>query len=180
MSNLAMKLNSPIIKLDLGCGHRNRKQPESEWIHIDIQEIEGIDIVADFSELTMFDNASVDEIYSGDSLEHISPWNLRKVLTEWNRILKVGGKFTGQTPNLHSTMIRYSKGELSLDDAIGALYGSNELVYQHHFCTYTVETLSKLLWNYGFTEIDFNKSPGSENPNMAWWIVFECLKEREA
>lgn len=172
------KLALPVVKVDLGCGIRNRKQPEAEWIHLDIQDIPGIDLVCDFATMP-FSDKQVDMIHAADVIEHVAPYDIDKVLREWNRVLKVGGTFTGATPNLHSTMIRYAKNELSLKDAIGALYGSNEHVYQHHFITYTVDTLRELLEKYGFGEIDFSESPGSENPHGAWWIVWSCKKVKD-
>lgn len=177
MSNLATKLSNQIIKLDLGCGIRNRKQPESEWIHLDIQDIAGIDIVADFANLEMFGNESVDEIYAGDVIEHIEPFNLDAVLKEWNRVLKPKGIFRLQTPNLHATMMRYVNKELSLEHAYGALYGSNENIYQHHFQTFTVDTLRDKLIEHGFGEIDFSESPCSGgDPRNGHWIVCVCKK----
>ena len=177
MSNLANKLRNEALRLDLGCGIRNRKKPDSEWIHIDIQEIEGIDIVADFTILDMFSNESVNEIYAGDVIEHIAPFNLGGVLKEWNRVLKIQGTFNLQTPNLNATMLRYANKELSLQDAYGALYGSNENIYQHHFQTFTIETLRDKLIEYGFGEIDFSESPCSGgDPRNGHWIVCTCKK----
>lgn len=175
MSNFETKILNHILKLDLGCGIRNRKQPAEEWIHVDVLKIEGIDLVCDFRKLP-FPDESISEIYSGDSLEHIAPYDLEEILREWLRVLKVGGKFTGSTPNLHSTMMRYAKGELSFNDAFGALYGSNEHIYQHHFQTFTAATLTHELEKAGFGYVDLSDSPGSKDPNDAWWLCFTCYK----
>lgn len=176
MSNLGTKLSNPIIKLDLGCGIRNRKQPAEEWIHIDIQDIEGI-IVADFTKLEMFADCSVDEINAADVIEHIKSRELQGVLKEWCRVLKVEGKIHIQTPNLHSTMIRYAKGDLSLSDAVGALYGSQESDWQQHYQTFTTGMLENELDFAGFTKIDFSGSPGSDRPEDSWWIVCTANKK---
>lgn len=177
MTSLGVKKLLSEIKLDLGCGIRNRKQPDSEWIHIDIQDIEGIDLVSDFSDMPLPSDWA-DKIYAGDTIEHIAPYNMDKVLKEWNRVLKTEGVFNGQTPNLHSTMIRYANKELSFQDAFGALYGSNEHEYQHHYQTFTIDTLRELLIQYGFGEIDFSESPCSGgDPRNAHWIVWTCKKK---
>ncbi len=125
----------------------------------------------------MFADHSVDEINAADVIEHIAPFNLDGVLKEWSRVLKVKGTFRIATPNLNSTMLRYANKELSLQDAFGALYGSNENIYQHHFQTFTVETLRDKLTEHGFGEIDFSESPCSGgDPRNGHWIVCTCKK----
>lgn len=166
------------LKIDIGAGIKNKKQPLDEWIHLDVFKDDHMEIVCDFSEIPIGDDEA-DEIYSGDTIEHIEMDKLDKTLTEWNRILKPGGIFSGQTPNLHSTMMRYAKGELSFEAAYGALYGSQESKYQQHYTTYTVKTLTDLLKKYGFGCIDFSQSPCSGgNPNDAHWLVWTCMKIR--
>ncbi len=167
-------MNKP-IKIDIGAGIRNKKRPLDEWIHLDIFPDDHMEIVCDFGHIPVGD-VEVDEIYAGDVIEHIEMERRDEIMREWNRILKIGGIFTGQTPNLHATMIRYSKSELSFQDAFGALYGSQESKYQQHYITYTVETLKVLLEQYGFGCIDFSESPGNNNPNEAWWLYWTCQK----
>lgn len=167
-------MNKP-LKIDIGCGVRNKKTPLEEWTHLDGVAGEHIEIVCDFSEIPLKDGEA-DEIFSGDTIEHIVMQKRDQTLKEWNRILKVGGIFTGRCPNLHSTMIRYAKGELSLHDATGALYGSQENEWQQHYITYTTDTLRALLEQYGFGDIDFSGSPGNDDSFNAWWICWTCKK----
>jgi predicted SAM-dependent methyltransferase len=172
------------IKIDIGAGDKNKKGQEdgtlNEWIHIDGVAGEHIEIVCDFAEIPLPDGIA-DEIFSGDTIEHIITNKIDRTLKEWNRILKVGGKFTGRCPNLHSTMVRYAKGELSLQDAMGALYGSQDSMWQQHYVTYTADTLKALLEKYGFTDVDLTGSPGynkeTGNPNDSWWLVWSCVKK---
>lgn len=177
--NLSEKLLLPKVKVDMGCGIFNRQQPAEEWIYLDgNKDVSNLDVCCMFNAIP-FEDKSVDVIFAGDVIEHIPPYEIGEVLTEWNRILKVGGVLHGRMPNLHSTMKRYASGELKLDDAIGALYGSNEHIFQHHFITYTPFTLSDLLEKYGFGFIDYNGSPGNDNPMDAWWIVFHSVKTKD-
>lgn len=167
-------MNKP-LKVDIGCGVRNKKTPLEEWTHLDGVAGEHIEIVCDFSEIPLKDGEA-DEIFSGDTIEHIVMQKRDQTLKEWNRILKVDGVFTGRCPNLHSTMIRYAKGELSLHDATGALYGSQENEWQQHYITYTADTLKELLELYGFGEVDLSGSPGSDDSLNSWWLVWSCKK----
>jgi predicted SAM-dependent methyltransferase len=167
--------NKKPLKIDLGAGVKNKKTPLEEWTHLDCFEGDHIEIVCDFAEIPLEDGEA-DEIFSGDTIEHIRTDLTDKTLREWNRILKIGGIFSGRCPNLHSTMVRYAKNEITMEHAIGALYGSQEDLTQQHYITYTPKTLKALLEKYGFGCIDFSESPGSKDPQEAWWIVWTCIK----
>lgn len=167
--------NKKPLKIDIGAGIRNKKTPLEEWTHLDCFAGDHIEIVCDFAEIPLADGEA-DEIFSGDTIEHIRTDLTDKTLREWNRILKIGGVFSLRTPNLHSTMVRYTKGEIDLNHAIGALYGSQEDLTQQHYITYTPYTLKALLERYGFGEIDFSESPGNDDPKEAWWLVCVCKK----
>lgn len=200
MERLQQKLALPVIKLDIGSGDHHLKQPKEEWIHQDGCPGENVDIVCDFSAIPL-DSGIVDEAWSGDSIEHIPLWDLDKTMKEWNRVMKVGGVLGGQTPNLHSVMMRYAAnvllqkgckitnpdgtpyetGDMSLRDATLNLYGWHDSPWQQHYVTYTVETITELLEQYGFGEVTFPQTPGAtpENPQMSWWLCFSCKKLRD-
>lgn len=173
---LKEKYQLPQIKVDIGCGFI--KKTSEEYIWVDGDKRVKCDIHADFGYLPFEDN-SVDEIVCNDIIEHIPQYRYNEVLTEFNRILKLGGKIKGACPNLHSTMIRYANNEVSLSDALGAIYGSGENEFQVHYNGFTIFTLQDLLTEYGFGFIDFNESPGSEYPMESWWIVFTGEKIKD-
>lgn len=176
---LQEKLNLPKIKLDVGSGDHNLKQPKDEWIHLDGCDGENVDIICDFASIPL-ESESVDELWNGDVVEHIEQWRWNEVLTEWNRVMKIGGTIGGQTPNLHSIMVRYAKGEMSLEDATNGLYGWRSNEFQQHYITFTPETLTQLLHKYGFDNADFSESPAiiGGDPKTAWWLVFSATKTR--
>ena len=51
------------------------------------------------ADLSFADDESVDLIYSGQSIEHVTPDDARKVVQEASRILRSGGHFALDTPN---------------------------------------------------------------------------------
>ncbi len=180
MRTLEEKLELPIVKVDVGSGNHNMKKPLDEWIRIDGAGGEFIDLTCDFGEIPLKDK-SVDVLWNGDVIEHIPMWQWDKVIGEWNRILKIGGKIAGQSPNLHRVMVDYAAGKLSLTDATNALYGWHDNIWQQHYITFTVETLSEMLKKYGFDNISFPETPGttSDNPQMSWWLCFEAVKIKD-
>jgi len=180
MTELDRKLTLPEVKIDMGSGAHNMRRPLEEWIRVDGMAHENIDVVCDFGHVPLPPKCA-DFMWSGDTIEHIPTWEMKTILGEWNRLLKIGGKFEGQTPNLHATMVRYVKGELSLNDATCCLYGWHDHPYQQHYVTYTTDTLAVLLKEYGFDNITFNGSPGvSPGDEMnAWWLCFQCVKVKD-
>ena len=174
------KIELTYIKLDIGSGDHNIKMPKEEWVHIDGCSGSNVDLVMDFfKEKLPFDNEKVDEIWLGDIIEHIPTYHY-EVLKDWNRVLKIGGKIAGQTPNLHSVMMRYAKGELNIKDAETSLYGWHDHPYQQHYVTFTIDSLTEVMKQHGFEQGDFTKSPGylPNNISMCWWLCFDFCKVR--
>jgi hypothetical protein len=167
------------MKLDIGSGEKNPKEPLGEWTHLDISPFTHVEIVADFGNIPL-DDGAVEEVFLGDVIEHIPMWRQDEVLKEWNRILKVGGLLTGRTPNADSILRRYARGDkdMPLKDALGGLFGSGEVPTQQHYMTFSEATLTVLLTRYGFGSFDFSGSPGPATE--PWWLVWSCLKITEA
>jgi len=88
-----------MIKLNLG-SHNKRVEG---YKNVDIQPLENVDIVHDLTDFPYpFKQNSVDEILSQEFLEHISFRIVFKVLREWHRILKPGGKVFVQVPDIEA------------------------------------------------------------------------------
>jgi predicted SAM-dependent methyltransferase len=173
-----------MLKLDIGAGDLATREagnslacqlPLEDWIHIDIQPGKHIEVVTDFGDLP-YDDGTVDEIFVGDVIEHIPRWRTAEVLGEWNRVLKVGGKFSGRTPNLDRAMRDYAEGKITLDDALSAIYAGGKDEYHVHYISYTPTSLVQILERYGFGQVDLSQSPGPEE--RPWWLVFSCMKTR--
>ena len=175
--DLGRKLALLTVKIDMGSGSHNMREPLDEWIRVDGCADDNIDIVCDFGSVPLRD-AVADELWSGDTVEHCPMWEWDKIFGEWNRLLKVGGIFKGSTPNLHSIMVRYAKGEMNLEDATNALYGWHNSKWQQHYVTFTTKTFEETFTRYGFGEFDFSQSPPVEanDPYNGWWIVWSCKK----
>ena len=164
-----------IVRLDIGSGSHNMRQPLSDWIRIDGCDAEQVDIVCDFGQIPLPENIA-SEIWVGDVIEHVPMWRWDEVIGEWNRLLKPGGTIAGQTPNLHTIMVRYAKGEMNLEDATNALYGWHDSPWQQHYVTFTASSLTAMLGKYGFTNVTFPETPGADNAHDSWWLCFKAEK----
>jgi hypothetical protein len=87
---------SPLIRLDLGCGP-NKKG--ADWVGVDRIKFDNVDVVCDFgSEPWPWDDASVEEIHSSHTLEHLTnfneKWERIHFFNEAFRVMKPMGKMT--------------------------------------------------------------------------------------
>jgi len=81
------------LKLNIGCGHF----PLADYINVDIQPLEEVDLVADAHHLP-FTNESLSEIYAGHLLEHLTYAPL--FLIECYRVLIQAGELVLVLPDL--------------------------------------------------------------------------------
>ncbi|MFW9872069.1 MAG: methyltransferase domain-containing protein [Candidatus Thorarchaeota archaeon] len=94
------------MKLNLGCGDF----PLQDFINIDIYEGDKVDLVCNILKLPYEDN-SVEEIYAGHVIEHLTMEEARKGLKEWLRVLKPNGKIGIVIPEKHLTPQKLLEGD---------------------------------------------------------------------
>lgn len=82
-------------KILLGCGEKKREG----WINVDIDERVNPDYVGSATSLP-FENESIDCIDSQHMFEHLFLKEVNQALSEWNRVLKLGGELFIELPNL--------------------------------------------------------------------------------
>ena len=99
------------IKLHLGCGPR--KLPG--YIHVDIDPYDHIDYRCDIKKLPMFQNESVNIIYSCGTLIYFDRDEVMEVLKEWKRILKTGGQLFISVPDFENIVNVYLR-EKNMED----------------------------------------------------------------
>ena len=75
------------IRLNIGCG----EYPIKGFVNIDVYEGKNVDLVCNALKLP-YENNSIDEIYCGHMIEHLSIKEAEKVLKEFLRVLKPLGK----------------------------------------------------------------------------------------
>lgn len=136
-----------MVRLNLGCGDF----PMSGWTNIDLEELPGVDVAADVRALPYEDN-SVDEIYAGHILEHISIRETGKTLDEWYRVLKPGGHITVTTPDFHWVCEAYLNNELSAREA-SETYLHVELGRHFHRAVFDIVDLLVDMQKAGFENV---------------------------
>ena len=105
-------------KLEIGSENR----PADGYEHLDLIDYPHVDIVADAREIPIEDNTYV-EVYSLWVLEHFAEHELVKVLQEWRRVLKPGGKIKIITSNQKSINECLAKNEITWKEWIRLTFG---------------------------------------------------------
>ncbi len=138
-----------MIRLHLGCGKRFLRG----YTHIDLADFPHIDYRHEIDRLPMFSNESVDLIYACHCFEYFDRIEAVRVLREWRRVLRVGGRLRLAVPDFAALVKVYTRyGEL--DRVIGPVFGrwhipgTDRVVY--HKTIYDFSSLTALLRANGF------------------------------
>ena len=142
------------MKLHLGCG----KKFLPNFIHIDLDDYPHIDYKSSISDLSMFENNSIELIYCCHSFEYFDREEAVKVLREWYRVLKQGGIIRLAVPNFE-VLSRIYNDTMDINKVLGPLYGkivikrgkNNRILY--HKTTYDFKSLAEILMSAGFKNI---------------------------
>ena len=136
------------MKLHLGCG----KLKLENFLNIDILS-DTADMKLNFTNLSIFNNSNIDEIYISHALEHFKRKEIIDLILEWNRILKVGGILRIAVPDFEKVVKMYLKNK-NISELIGFLSGGQRDEYDIHYVNFDIYILEKLLKACGFDNIE--------------------------
>jgi len=152
------------LKLNLGCGLDKRQG----YVNIDCRPECNPDLLHDLTKPLPYSDNSVDEIIAKDLLEHFSHHDVERILQDWYRVLKPGGKIYIQTPDMCTIALKILNGELwSWKQISYWVYGGQEYPQNYHKSGFTSPTLTALLHKIGFKVEKANKG----GTNLMIWAV---------
>jgi len=140
------------VKLHLGAARRRL----TGFLNIDREYSEGLDLVADVSDLSAFQSNSVNEIYSSHTLEYFDREEVISVLSEWNRVLAPEGKVFVSVPDLPKLIEIYLSSN-EIGRVLGPLFGkwknpaNAETLY--HKTVWDFASLSSAFEHVGFNKV---------------------------
>jgi len=147
------------IKLHLGCGEKYLPG----YIHIEQDDHPHIKYRTSVTNLYMFEDASVDEIYNCGVFTYFDRIEAPVVLAEWNRVLKKGSKLRISIPDFEKIVEAYIRSDKDIESRgiLGPIFGrwkiknnegNEEIIYQK--TCYDLRSLKKLLKACGFNSIE--------------------------
>ena len=158
------------LKLNIGC-HEFRLKG---YVNIDMIDGDAVDVVADARKLPYKDNF-VDEVYASHILEHFPHTQTKKVLDEWYRVLKNGGKLKVSVPSfeimLHViSLVGITKWVFDM------LWGNQDDEYGFHYVCFSRELLVKNLRSVGFRNIEVVEKLNKNSKDRSTSVVVSSDK----
>jgi predicted SAM-dependent methyltransferase len=178
------------LRLNIGCGHWLLGPG---WQNVDADPNVPAEWHISVPPIPCPDN-SVEQIYAGHFLEHLSQEDGRRFLAECYRVLEPGGEMGLVVPHTREIFRRYlaprpetfevpeghfwSTHDL---DALNAVFIFSTVQPSHHLWLYDEETLPKAMERAGFTTI-MRMDPDDERIAVpSWWdLGFQAVKPKEA
>lgn len=163
------------LVLHVGCGdlekgsglHRHFKTDEWVEVRLDIEPKVKPDIVSDIRDMRVIADNSVDAIWSSHNIEHVFPHEVPQTLSEFYRVLKVGGMMLIATPDMQSVceeaakkgletvLYRSPAGPITPLDIMYGHIASIErgAIYMAHKGAFTAVTIGRKMFGVGCRNI---------------------------
>jgi predicted SAM-dependent methyltransferase len=132
--------------------HIGGEQIKEGWRILNIQKKPGVDFVGDITNLSQFDNESIDEIYASHVVEHVKHSLIKKTFLGIYRVLKKGGKIYISVPDLAvlTNLFIFAKEPHERLTLMKMIYGGQTDEYDFHYFGWYEEVLSEILSISGF------------------------------
>lgn len=168
-----------MIGINAGSGQR-KFDSTLGWINVDIQPRWEPDIVADWNDLSMFKDNSVDYVVSHHSLEHVGCGEGSGFIREARRVLKPLGSLLIFVPDMRALAQRWLVGQLDTQIYMTNIYGAymgDEA--DRHKWGYDRESLWRYLKTFGFKDVhafNWREIYGADIARDFWILGIEAIK----
>ncbi len=174
---------NPTLRLHLGCG----RQILPDYINIDLYN-PAADLKMDITDLTYFEDESIDEIFMNAVFEHLYTFEQRKALAEWHRVLKPNGILKIHSiPDFDEVIkayIRKAPGNGSpifdlreVQNYVFGVYDSETRLGGIHKDLFTKEKVTELLTEEGFEVLTIEDVCWGNEPNA---VGINCVSRKSA
>jgi predicted SAM-dependent methyltransferase len=143
--------NNPegLVMVHLGCGDI----ADPRYINVDKRPAPHVHHLGGVDSLPYLGANFADFIYTSHCLEHIPYDQVPKVLAEWARVLKPGGRLRIAVPDFDGIVNAYQRSGQNLALVQPTLLGGQNYPLNFHFSAYTKPHLTGLLEAAGFVGI---------------------------
>ena len=151
--------------------HIGGEEKKEGWKILNIQKKQYVDFVGDITDLSQFEENSIEEIYASHVFEHVEHKNIMRTLKGIFRVLKDNGKFYISVPDMDYLfkIILNNNAPLKVKlHIMKIIFGGQEDDYDFHYFGYTLQILSAFLKETGFKKIEKVKSFSLFNDTSDW------------
>ncbi len=122
-----------------------------------------------------YDDESIEFIIARNILQVFSHREYQKVLLEWKRVLKKGGKLILSVPDIHSILVSYSNGILDYDETQNAIFGNQHNEFDYFYNGFDEKSIVDVIHNAGYDVIEIKKINYTSTKYFDLFI--SCLKK---
>lgn len=133
------------------------------YLNVDIRDLPNIDVVADALKLP-FEDGEHEGIESRNLVEHFSRFEIKPLLKEWARVLKVGGFASIETVDMGLTMDYWR--DIPTENWMDGMLGAQTYPENFHKMAFTKEIMISYLEECGFGVSKFEQFVEREIPRM--------------
>ena len=141
--------------------HIGGEEKKDGWKILNIQKKKDVDFIGDISDLSQFQDNSIDEIYASHVVEHVAQKKVEKTLKGIYKVLKENGKFYVSVPDMDILCKIFlhpkATGQIKIH-VMRMMFGGQTDDYDFHYFGYTLQFLSGFLKESGFKKIERVKS----------------------
>jgi|TARA_B100001094_G_C17867985_1_gene640673 predicted SAM-dependent methyltransferase len=137
--------------------HIGGKQEKEGWSILNIQKKDGVDFLGDISDLSQFQENSIQEIYASHVVEHIDQKDIKKTLKGIYRILKDDGKFYVSVPDLDILCRIFIEKDAPIKvkyHVMRMMFGGQTDKFDYHYFGWNFEFMNNYLLEAGFKRIE--------------------------
>ena len=145
--------------------HIGGMEKKEGWKILNIQKNDGrekhVDLVGDITDLSQFDDGSIEEIYASHTVEHIDNNDVQKTLKGIHRVLKDGGKFYVSVPDMDilCRLFLDPKAPLNIKyEVMRMMFGGQVDEFDYHYFGWNMLLMEYFLKDAGFKKIERVKS----------------------
>lgn len=123
------------------------------FVNVDLRPYPHIHYVRDIEDISIFKSNEFDLVYVSHCLEHVPHPKLKKVLSDWRRVLKTGGILRLAVPDFDTLVKIYEENNRDIELIRLQLMGEQTYEYNFHYVNFTHKSLTDLLYKVGFKEV---------------------------
>lgn len=141
--------------------HIGGEQIKEGWKILNIQKKDGVDFVGDISDLSQFEDNSIEEIYASHVFEHVLQKNIKSTLIGIHRVIQDNGKFYVSVPDMNVLCKIFLEPKAPSKVKVHVLrmmFGGQIDDFDIHYFGWDFDLLKEFLLSAGFKKVEKVKS----------------------
>jgi len=141
--------------------HIGGEEKKEGWKILNIQQKPDVDFIGDITDLSQFEDNSIEEIYASHVVEHVAQKKVETTLKGIHRVLKDSGKFYVSVPDMDILCKIYLDPKAPPKvkfHTMRMMFGGQVDDFDFHYFGWNLQFMNEFLLKAGFKKIEKVKS----------------------